>query len=100
MASIETVTGAVDAADLGTTLIHEHLRTRDEAVHAQWPQAKASGGIPEREHPGDGWAAAIEVAEAAHQLGVQTICDPTAMFLGRVEIFTVLILFTPAFWRK
>ena len=23
-----------------------------------------------------------------------------AMFLGRVEIFTVLILFTPAFWRK
>ncbi len=24
----------------------------------------------------------------------------TAMFLGRVEIFTVLILFTPAFWRK
>ncbi len=83
MASIETVTGAVDAADLGTTLIHEHLRTRDEAVHAQWPQAKASGGIPEREHPGDGWEAAIEVAEAAHQLGVQTICDPTAMFLGR-----------------
>ena len=24
----------------------------------------------------------------------------TAMFLGRVEIFTVVILFTPAFWRK
>ena len=24
----------------------------------------------------------------------------SAMFLGRVEIFTVLILFTPAFWRK
>jgi len=23
-----------------------------------------------------------------------------AMFLGRVEIFTVLILFTPAYWRK
>jgi trk system potassium uptake protein len=23
-----------------------------------------------------------------------------AMFLGRVEIFTVLVLFTPAFWRK
>jgi trk system potassium uptake protein TrkH len=23
-----------------------------------------------------------------------------AMFLGRVEIFTVVILFTPAFWRK
>ena len=83
MATVETVTGPIDADQLGTTLIHEHLRTRDEAVHAQWPQAKASGGIPEREHPGDGWDAAIEVAEAAHQLGVQTICDPTAMFLGR-----------------
>jgi len=23
-----------------------------------------------------------------------------AMFLGRVEIFSLLILFTPAFWRK
>jgi len=24
----------------------------------------------------------------------------TAMFLGRIELFTVLVLFTPAFWRK
>jgi trk system potassium uptake protein TrkH len=23
-----------------------------------------------------------------------------AMFLGRIEIFTVLVLFTPTFWRK
>ena len=87
MATIETVTGPVDAAELGTTLIHEHLRTRDEAVHEQWPQAKASGGIPEREHPGDGHEAAIEVATAAVELGVRTICDPTAMFLGRDVAF-------------
>ncbi len=83
MATIETVTGPIEAAELGTTLIHEHLRTRDEAVHEQWPQAKASGGIPEREHAGDGYEAAIEVASAAVELGVRTICDPTAMFLGR-----------------
>jgi phosphotriesterase-related protein len=83
MAAIETVTGPIDAADLGTTLIHEHLRTRDEAVHEQWPQAKASGGIPEREHPGDGYDAAVEAASAAVDLGVRSICDPTAMFLGR-----------------
>ena len=63
MATIETVTGPIDAGELGTTLIHEHLRTRDEAVHEQWPQAKASGGIPEREHPGDGYEAAVEVAD-------------------------------------
>ena len=83
MAMIETVTGAIDAGELGPTLIHEHLRTRDEAVHEQWPQAKAAGGIPEREQPGDGYEAAIEAASAAVELGVRTICDPTAMFLGR-----------------
>ena len=83
MATVETVTGPIESSELGTTLIHEHLRTRDEAVHMQWPQAKASGGIPEREHPGDGYDAAIEVATAAVELGVKTICDPTAMFLGR-----------------
>src|SRR5687767_14025359 len=83
MATVETVTGQIDAGDLGTTLIHEHLRTRDEAVHRQWPQAKSSGGIPEREQPGDGYEAAREVARAAVELGVKTICDPTAMFLGR-----------------
>ena len=49
MATVETVTGPIDASELGTTLIHEHLRTQDEAVHAQWPSAGAAGGIPERE---------------------------------------------------
>src|SRR6185369_6780755 len=83
MATVETVTGPVESSELGTTLIHEHLRTRDEAVHEQFPRAKSSGGIPEREHPGDGSEAAIEVATAAVELGVRTICDPTAMFLGR-----------------
>ncbi len=43
MATVETVTGSVDASELGTTLIHEHLRTQDEAVHAQWPSAGAAG---------------------------------------------------------
>jgi trk system potassium uptake protein TrkH len=30
----------------------------------------------------------------------QTWMCTTAMFLGRIEILTVLVLFTPAFWRK
>jgi phosphotriesterase-related protein len=83
MAQVQTVTGPIDAEELGTTLIHEHLRTRDEAVHEQWPQARSSGGIPEREHPGDGYDAAVEAAGAAVELGVRSIVDPTAMFLGR-----------------
>ena len=41
MAEVQTVTGAVDADRLGTTLIHEHLRNSDEAVHSQWPAAGA-----------------------------------------------------------
>jgi trk system potassium uptake protein TrkH len=31
---------------------------------------------------------------------VQTWICITAMFLGRIEVFTALILFTPAYWRK
>jgi predicted metal-dependent phosphotriesterase family hydrolase len=37
MAEVHTVQGPVDAADLGTVLIHEHVRFRDEAVVANWP---------------------------------------------------------------
>ena len=84
MAAIETVTGPVQAGELGTTLVHEHLRTRDEAVLAQWPGSPTFGGIPERAiGPGEDYDAAVEAASAAVELGVRTICDPTAMFLGR-----------------
>ena len=31
---------------------------------------------------------------------VQTWILSLVMILGRLEIFTVLVLFTPAFWRK
>jgi trk system potassium uptake protein TrkH len=30
----------------------------------------------------------------------QTWIYTLAMFLGRIELFTFLILFTPSFWRK
>jgi trk system potassium uptake protein len=30
----------------------------------------------------------------------QTWMCTTAMFLGRIEIFTFVVLFTPTFWRK
>jgi phosphotriesterase-related protein len=84
MATIQTVTGPIEAGELGTTLIHEHLRTRDEAVHLQWRGLPTSGGIPEREiEPGGDYRAAVEAASAAVELGVRSICDPTAMFLGR-----------------
>jgi phosphotriesterase-related protein len=74
MPSVETVQGAVEAEDLGVTLVHEHVRFRDEAVAAQWP---------ERYDPQAELDAALEAVSAAKAHGVQTIVDPTAMFGGR-----------------
>jgi len=74
VAAVETVQGAVDGGDLGVTLIHEHVRFRDESIADQWPRAYTA----EEEH-----AAAVDSVKAAAGNGVQTICDPTVMFGGR-----------------
>jgi phosphotriesterase-related protein len=74
MPSVETVQGAVDARELGLTLVHEHVRFRDEAVAVQWP----SRYDDELELD-----AALVAVNAAKAHGVRTIVDPTAMFGGR-----------------
>src|SRR3981189_1279857 len=74
MPDVETVQGAVDAGDLGVVLAHEHVRFRDEAVAAQWP---------ERYDEQAELDAAPEAVGAAKVKGVQTIVDATAMFGGR-----------------
>ena len=85
MATVETVTGPIDADQLGTTLIHEHLIYRDEAVASWWPHIgsvvpvdppRACG--PEQLHE-----VAMESARAVVERGVKTICEPTGMFGGR-----------------
>jgi phosphotriesterase-related protein len=85
MAMVETVTGLIDAEELGTTLIHEHLIFRDEAVVAEWPHVKTVKEVePPVEVDEDGaYAAAVEAASAAVERGVKTIAEPTAMFGGR-----------------
>jgi phosphotriesterase-related protein len=84
MDRVETVRGQIDAAELGTTLIHEHLRVWDEAVHDQWPRAEtAQEDEPHGVGPGEDYEVAVREAKAALELGVKTICDPSAMFLGR-----------------
>ena len=84
MASVETVTGQIDVEELGTTLIHEHLITTDEAVRKQWPHVETLGTLDEEPVPGDGLVdAAVKTAKAAVELEVESIADPTAMFLGR-----------------
>jgi len=71
---IETVQGPLDPGELGPTLIHEHVRFRDEAVAENWPGR----------YDGDAeLAAAVAAVDAAKGHGVRTIVDPTAMFGGR-----------------
>ncbi|MEA2161325.1 MAG: phosphotriesterase-related protein [Solirubrobacteraceae bacterium] len=74
MSVVETVTGAIDTAELGLTLIHEHVRFRDEAVAENWPGRYDAQGE---------FAAAMEAVTAAKAHGVLSIVDPTAMFGGR-----------------
>src|SRR5271157_5345167 len=74
MSSVETVQGTVAAEELGVVLVHEHVRFRDEAVAAEWPDRYDEAAELE---------AALEAVAAAKSRGVQTIVDPTAMFGGR-----------------
>src|SRR5579875_2077443 len=74
MSTVQTVLGPVDAGELGLTLIHEHVRFRDEAVAENWP---------DRYDEAAEFAAAVEAVNAAKGHGVRTIVDPTAMFGGR-----------------
>src|SRR3954466_1996974 len=74
MAMVETALGPVDARDLGTVLVHEHVRFRDEAVVDQWPAQYDAHAE---------YAAALEAVRAAHDRGVDTIVDPAPMFAGR-----------------
>lgn len=74
MASVETVQGPLEADELGLTLVHEHVRFRDEAVAEQWP---------DRYDAQLEMDAALAAVGAARERGVRTIVDPTAMFGGR-----------------
>jgi phosphotriesterase-related protein len=74
MTHVETVTGQIDAREMGLTLIHEHFFSGDEAVTAQWPHV--------RDHDRE-YSLALESAEAIKHHGVRTVVEPTAMLLGR-----------------
>jgi phosphotriesterase-related protein len=74
MGQVETVEGRVDERELGTVLVHEHVRFRDEAVAENWPRAY---------DPDAELQAALDAVGDAKKRGVDTIFDPTAMFGGR-----------------
>ena len=72
--AIETVTGPVEAEDLGVTLVHEHLRATSESVRVQFPHLYDLE--EEVRH-------AVAQVERAQGHGVKTIVDPACMDLGR-----------------
>lgn len=74
MATIQTVKGSIDSADLGRTLVHEHIFVVGEEY---------------RQNYQDDWdedakvAAAIADLNELKALGIDTIMDPTVVGLGR-----------------
>jgi phosphotriesterase-related protein len=74
MGQVNTVRGPVDAADLGPTLMHEHVFVRSPEVASNWPT---------------GWdrrarlAQAVERLGELHRAGIGTIVDLTVVGLGR-----------------
>jgi len=75
MAVLQTVRGAVDTADLGVTLMHEHVFIRTPDVQANYPEEWGD----EEARVAD----AVQRLQAAYDAGVRTIVDPTVVGLGR-----------------
>jgi phosphotriesterase-related protein len=88
VATVETVTGPIDADELGLTLIHEHMIIRDEAVAFQWPHVPPTAPDPDDIEPSDFITPALRSARAVLDHGVKTVCEPTAMFIGRDVSFS------------
>src|SRR5919108_729835 len=90
MATVETVTGRIDADELGTTLVHEHLIYRDEAVANWWPHVGSVVPVdpPRACGPDELHEIATQNARAVLERGVRTICEPTGMLGGRDVVFS------------
>ncbi len=74
MALVETVRGPVEVAELGTTLMHEHVFVLNEEVRQNYP-----AGWNDDDRVDD----AIGKLNALAGRGCQTIADPTVLGLGR-----------------
>ena len=74
MAKVPTVAGPIDSADLGTTLMHEHVFVLDPDVTRNWP-----GQWDEEEQVRRARARLSELKSA----GVDTMVDLTVVGIGR-----------------
>ena len=74
MTTVETARGSVATADLGPTLMHEHIVTRSPGVQENWPH------LWDREQI---LALAERKLSDLHDRGIRTIVDLTTVDLGR-----------------
>ncbi len=75
MATVQTIRGPVDTADLGRTYMHEHVFVLDADAQQNYP---AEWGSED-----DRVADAVEKLEALAAQGIRSIADPTVIGLGR-----------------
>jgi phosphotriesterase-related protein len=74
MTTVETALGPLDTAELGPTLMHEHIVTRSPGVHENWPHLFDRPGV---------LAIAERKLADLHARGIRTIVDLTTVDLGR-----------------
>ena len=79
MPTVETIRGPVDAAELGTTLMHEHIFILQPEALQNWGHAFGPSYWNEQERLDD----AVAKLSAVRDVGIQTIVDPTVHGLGR-----------------
>ena len=75
MTEVQTARGPVDTAELGQTLMHEHIFVLSADVQQNYPEEWGS----EEERVAD----AVERLNKLASIGVKTIVDPTVIGLGR-----------------
>lgn len=74
MATVETVKGPIDTADMGTTLMHEHVFVLSTEIQQNFPE------IWQEEYRVED---AVKKLKGLTEVGVSTIVDPTVIGLGR-----------------
>lgn len=73
MAEVQTVTGPIDSADLGRTLVHEHVFVLGEEHRINYQDWDEDARV----------AQAQRDLQELKELGIDTILDPTVLGLGR-----------------
>ena len=74
MTTVETALGSLATAQLGPTLMHEHIVTRSPGVHENWPHLFERNAI---------LAMAEQKLADLHTRGIRTIVDQIDQMLVR-----------------